>query len=248
MEQNRENLHMADREDEIDLGELFLYLKSKIVLIIIVFLAGIIGAGLITQFLITPKYTATTKLYIVSASGKNIVNLEDLNLGTKLSADYKELLKTRPICMEVINELGLDYTYGELRNMVSIEEVDNTRILVITVTSTEPKEAKDIANSLADKAITYLPKLMEITAPNVAEEAIEPLVQSSPSLAKNAVLGGLLALIAVVGILTVLFVMDDTVKSSEDVEKLIGVMPLTIIPESVEQEKHGHRRKEYRYE
>lgn len=248
MEQNRENLQIADREDEIDLGELFLYLKSKLVLIVVVFLAGIIGAGCITKFFITPKYTAMTKLYIVSASGKNIVNLEDLNLGTKLSADYKELLKTRPICNEVIKELGLDYTYGELKDMVSIDEVDNTRILIITVTSTDPVEAKNIANALADKAVTYLPKLMEITAPNVAEEAIEPQVQSSPSLAKNAVLGGLLALIAVIGILTVLFVMDDTVKSSEDVEKLIGVMPLTVIPENIDKEKQGRHRKEYQYE
>lgn len=132
--------------------------------------------------------------------------------------------------------------------MVSIDEVDNTRILIITVTSTDPVEAKDIANALADKAVTYLPKLMEITAPNVAEEAIEPQVQSSPSLAKNAVLGGLLALIAVIGILTVLFVVDDTVKSSEDIEKLIGVMPLTVIPENIDKEKQGRRRKEYRYE
>lgn len=248
MEQNRENLQIADREDEIDLGELFLYLRSKIVLIISVFLVGIIGAGLITQFLITPKYTAMTKLYIVSASGKNIVNLEDLNLGTKLSADYKELLKTRPICNEVIKELELDYTYGEFKDMVTIEEVSDTRILIITVESADPKEAMEIANSLANKAVTYLPKLMEITAPNIAEEAIEPTVQSSPSLAKNAVLGGLLALVVVVGILTVLFVMDDTVKSSEDVEKLIGVMPLTVIPESVDKEKQGRHRKEYRYE
>lgn len=248
MEQNRENLQIADREDEIDLGELFLYLRSKIVLIISVFLVGIIGAGLITQFLITPKYTAMTKLYIVSASGKNIVNLEDLNLGTKLSADYKELLKTRPICNEVIKELELDYTYGEFKDMVTIEEVSDTRILIITVESADPKEAMEIANSLANKAVTYLPKLMEITAPNIAEEAIEPTIQSSPSLAKNAVLGGLLALVVVVGILTVLFVMDDTVKSSEDVEKLIGVMPLTVIPESVDKEKQGRHRKEYRYE
>lgn len=248
MEQNRENMQMADGEDEIDLGELLFYLKSKLILIVVVFLAGMIGAGCMTQFLITPKYTALTKLYIVSASGKNIVNLEDLSLGTKLSADYKELLKTRPICNEVIRELELDYTYDQLKDMISIEEVDNTRILAITVTSTDPVEAKDIANTLADKAVTYLPKLMEITAPNVAEEAIVPKVQSSPSLAQNAMLGGLLALIAVIGILAVLFVMDDTVKSSEDVEKLIGVMPLTVIPENMDKEKQGHRRKGHGYE
>lgn len=248
MEQNRGNIHVENKDDVIDLGELFLYLKSKIILIIIVLLMGSIGAGLFTQFFITPEYTAAAKLYIVSSAGKNIVNLEDLNLGSKLSADYKELLKTRPICNEVIRELGLNYTYNEFTDMITIEEVTDTRILVITVKSTKPEEAKDIANVLADKAVTYLPKMMDTTSPNIVEEAIAPQIQSSPILAKNVVLGGILALIAVIGILTMLFVTDDTVKTSEDIEKLIGVMPLTVVPESIEKDKQGRRRKEYRYE
>lgn len=70
----------------------------------------VIGAGVGTKCLITPKYTAVSKLYVVSASGKNIVNLDDLRLGTTLSSDYTELLKTRPICNEIISDLGLDYT------------------------------------------------------------------------------------------------------------------------------------------
>lgn len=243
MVQNRENIQTDDQE-EIDLGELLLYFKKKLVLIIAVFVIGMVGAGLFTRFLITPKYTATAKLYVVSASGKSVVNLDDLRLGTTLSTDYKELLMARPIFTEIIEELGLEYTYRQLKSMVSIEGVGDTRILAITVVSTKPKEAMDIANALTDKAITYLPKLMGITPPNISEDAIEPAMPSSPNLAKNAMLGGILAAIVLMGILTVLFLKDDTVKTSEDVEKLIGVVPLTVIPENSDQSRKARRRKE----
>ena len=241
MIQNGENTQM-NIEEEIDLGRLFLYLKKKLLLIILAFFAGLAGAGAFTHFFIAPKYTAMSKLYVVSASGKSVVNLDDLRLGTSLSADYKELLLTRPICMEVIQELDLAYTYSELRGMITIDSIEDTRVLVIKVVSTDPKEAKDIANSLADKAVTYLPKLMDITPPNIAEEAIESAGKSSPSLSKNAMMGGILALVVVLGILTLLFLMDDTVKTSEDVEKLIGAMPLTSIPESREASKDRQRK------
>lgn len=82
-----------------------------------------------------------------------------------------------------------------------------------------------------------------ITPPNIAEEAIEPAGKSSPSLTRNAMMGGILALVAAVGVLTVLFLMDDTVKTSEDVEKLIGAMPLTSIPESRDASKDRQRKR-----
>ena len=246
MEQNREST-AENAQDEIYIGELLHYLRQKWVLIAAVFLAGILLAGFGTHFLLHPKYTAVSKLYVVSASGKNIVNLDDLRLGTTLSEDYKELLKTRPICNEIIDELGLDYTVGQLRKMISIETVEDTRILVISVVSQEAEEARDIANTMAEKAVTYLPKLMEITAPNIAEEAVTPKIPTSPGAARNAVFGGLLALVLVCVLLTVQFVLDDTVKTAEDVEKLTGVMPLTVILEmepSKEEKREVHWRKQ----
>lgn len=123
MDQSRENI-IEDSQDEIDIGELLRYLKTKWIVIVAVFLIGVIGAGVGTKCLITPKYTAVSKLYVVSASGKNIVNLDDLRLGTTLSSDYTELLKTRPICNEIISDLGLDYTVGQLKSMISIVPIE----------------------------------------------------------------------------------------------------------------------------
>lgn len=224
--QNRE-----EAEDEIDLLELFQYYLSKAVFIIAAFVIGAVAAGGVTVGLITPKYTATAKLYMVSPSTGAAIDLTDLNIGTSLSSDYEILMKIRPIFEEIIDELNLDYTYETLSSMVTVGAINSTRIIAVTAESTSPEEARDIANAVADKAVTYLPELMETPEPNIAEYAILPMEKSSPSLRKNVFLGGLGLMAVCLGILTVLFLMDDTLKTAEDVERALGVMPLTVVPE-----------------
>ena len=231
---NQNEFELRDRRDEeieIDLLELFGYFMTKIWLIILGFMVGAVLAGLITHFAITPKYTATAKMYMVSSSSQSVVDLTDLNIGQSISGDYVELLKTRPIVEGVINEQGLDYTYNQLVSMMSLSVVNNTRIIQIDVTSTDPKEAMNIANALAEKGVSELPKLMETPEPHVAEYAIVPVNKSSPSLTKNTMIGALLGLLLMLVIFTIQFLMDDTFKSADEVEKEFGVMPLTVIPE-----------------
>lgn len=219
-------------EYEIDLLELLYYYRTKIWYIMGAFLIGAVLAGLITWQLITPKYTATAKMYMVSSSTGSVVDLTDLNIGTSLSQDYVELIQTRPVYENVIEDLKLDYTYKDLKNMVSIGTVGQTRILTIAVTSEDPKEAADIANALATEAEKTLPKLMDTPKPNIAEKAIVPEEKSAPSMKKNVAIAALGCAFIVIAILTVLFLLDDTIKSGEDLEREFGIMPLTIIPEA----------------
>lgn len=234
MSKLRDKIQIQDQDSEeveIDLLELFQYFRSQILILIIALLVGGVAAGAITHFLITPKYQATSKLYVVSASNNKIVDLNDLNIGTSLSEDYTELIKIRPILEDVIKDCNLDYEYEELLEMLTIAPVGETRILAITVESTSAKEAMTIANSVAATAVTYLPKLMETTAPNIAEKAVLPEGPCSPNLVTNTAIGAIGMLVLVMAVLTVLFLMDDTMRSAEEVEKAFGVMPLTVIPE-----------------
>jgi capsular polysaccharide biosynthesis protein len=99
------------------------------------------------------------------------------------------------------------------------------------VTSEDSKEAMNIANALAEKGVTELPKLMETPEPHIAEYAVVPVNKSSPSLSKNTMIGALLALLIMLVIFTVQFMTDDTFKTADDIEREFGVMPLTVIPE-----------------
>ena len=226
------NPENREREEiEIDLLDLFHYYRSKIVWIIAAFLIGALISGLITQFAISPKYTATSTMYMVSSSSGSVVDLSDLNIGESISSDYVELIKTRPIIEGVIKDQNLDYTYEQMLGMLDLTVVANTRIIKIAVTSEDRVEAKNIANELAHKAEAQLPKLMDAPKPNIAEDAIVPEKKSSPSLTKNVMIGALLLTLLALAVLTVMYLLDDTLQSAEDVEKHFGVMPLTVIPE-----------------
>ena len=232
------NLNQAGPDEmEIDLIELLYHFLSKWYWLLAGLLIGAVAAGAYTYYRITPKFTATAKLYMVSNSSDTIVDLSDFNIGNSLSSDYRELIRVRPVLEEVIEEEELPSPYEQLRNMITISTINDTRILQISATSTSPNEAMTIANALADKATEEIPVLMDTTKPNIAERAIVPTQKSSPSMQRNTLFGGLIGFLIVAAILTVFFLMDDTMSTAEDVQKKLGIMPLTIIPESEMQGK-----------
>lgn len=232
MKQETELIQQQQEDEaEIDLLEIFYLLKAKLFWLIFAFLIGGVLAAAITLFCITPKYTATAKIYMVSASSESVLNLSDLNLGTSLSQDYEELIKIRPVFNEVIENLGLNMEYEELLEKVSINTIGDTRLLAVSVEDEDPREAQRIVNELADTAVTYIPKVMETSTPNIAEYAIVPKSPSSPNVAKNTVLGALVFLILAAAVFIVRMLMDDSLKTAEDVEKAFGIMPFTVIPE-----------------
>lgn len=250
MSQTNENNQAMLMEDEaeIDLVELFYYMSKRIIWLVLALVIGGVIAGGISYHLIIPKYEATAKVYMVSASSDSLINLSDLNLGTSLSADYAEMLQIRPVYEDVTEKLNLDYTYEDFLKLISISTVGNTRILEITAETEDPKESMNIANRVADNAVNYLPDLMETAEPNIAEYAITPDKPSSPNMIVNTLAGALVGLLLMGGIFMVRFIMDDTFKSAEDIERVFGLMPLTVIPESDSREMKSkkHKRKKRR--
>lgn len=229
-----------DNETEIDLLDLFGFYMSKWPLLIAAVVVGALIAGLYTHYMVPNKYTAISRMYMVSASSDSVVNLADLNIGSSLSNDYVELMKSRPVIEDVIDKLELKYSYGQLLGMINLSVVPNTRIVKISATSTDPQEAMNIANQVARTSRVQLPKVMEAPTPSIAEPAVLPTRRSSPSLSKNVAVGSLLALMAVLGVLTMLYLLDDTIKTPEDLDKILGIMPLSLIPEGKIEDKRGN--------
>lgn len=225
-------MNQNEGEREIDLLDLFNFYMGSLRLLIAAVLIGAVISGVYTVYFIPKRYTAVSRMYMISASSDSVVNLSDLNIGASLSNDYVELMKSRPIIEDVISQLGLEYSYEQVLSMISLTVVSNTRIVKISVTSTDPQEAMDIANQMARTSKVQLPKVMDAPSPSIAEDAVFPMHKSSPSLSRNVMLGALLCLACALGFLTVIYLMDDTVATAEDVEKEFGVMPLTVIPEA----------------
>lgn len=226
------NTRGPEGEEEIDLVELFYLLWGHIRQIVLCLVLGAALAFGITHFFITPLYKATSSIYIVSASNNSVVNLTDLQIGAQLTADYQELMLSRPLLEDVVANLGLSMTTEDLADMIDITNASDTRILKITVTSPDPQQAANVANELVKLARVYLPQIMETEEPNLVEEAILPTAKASPSYARSVLLGGVLGAALCCGVLIVRQLLNDTFVTPDDIVKYFGVQPLATVPEA----------------
>lgn len=219
----------GNEEPEIDLWELLSFLLSKIGLIIAAVLTGAVIALLYTHFLVTPMYRSTGSLYVVSAKD-SVINLSDFQVGNYLASDYEEVIYTWEVLQKTKDNLGLSYTTDEMRRMIFINNPQNTRILEVTVQSESPREAGLIANELMRVVSDYVGDVMETERPNVLSEAQTPLRPHSPSKTRNTMLGALLGGFISVFVIFIIFVLDDKVKTPDDILKYAGMPTLAIIP------------------
>lgn len=226
------NLFNMD-DEEFDILEFLYLLRCKIVYILVFFILGGTLSGLYTKFFIAPRYTAVTKLYVVSASSDSLVNLSDLQIGASLTADYEQLIMTRPILEKVITNLGLEevYTTETIKKDITITNPEDSRMLYISVNTTNPQYSMDIANEIAKQTVEQLGDLMDSAPPKIAEKAVYPEEQSSPSLAKNIIIGCVGLVFLYIAFLLVRFLLDNKIDSEEDVEKYLGVPPIVVIPQ-----------------
>jgi len=175
-----------------------------------------------TVNIIKPKYTATSKLYVVSASD-SVINLSDLQISNYLAKDYIEVFDNWHVHENVMQRLNLNYTYRRLSGMVSVTNPANTRILEISVTSTDPEEAQLLAKTYAEVAREFITVKMETAEPTIFQEPLLPTSPTSPNKRKNMIMGFLLGMLAAAGIITVMYLRDDYIRTAEDVETYLKI-------------------------
>lgn len=219
-----------DDEVEIDLRELFYALKNHILIVLAALLAGAVIAGAATKIFITPVYSATSTMLVLTKE-TTLSSLADLQIGSQLTKDYNILITSRTVLQDVVDELNLEMSYKELKGCITVDNPTDTRILSITATNTDPEMAKKIADTLAKTSADFIGDKMEVTPPKIIEEGEVPTVQTSPSTKKNVMVGALAGLVLSAGIIILLTLMDDTIKSEDDIEKYLGLTTLASIPD-----------------
>lgn len=217
-----------DDEIEIDLRELFLALKKKIAWILLTAFIFAGAAGLITKFAMTPIYSSTAQLYVVSKGG--LSQLTDLTMGTQLTQDYMVIVKTRSVLDKVIEDLHLDMDYKELGDKITVENPSDTRIMQITVTDKDSEVAREITQDLAEVTSKTVAKKMDVKSPTIIEKAYKAEQPDSPSLKKNIVIGALLGFILMAAAIVIQYLMNDTILKEEDIEKYLGINTLAQLP------------------
>ena len=232
----------SKQEVEIDLLALFYHILDHWKLVAICFVIGAVLMGLYTKLMVVPQYQATAKMYVLSSSD-SVVNLSDLQMGTQLASDYKEIFQTHEVTNTVIENLGLPYTYNQLKNMLTLANPTATRIISITITSPDPNEAAAVANEYLKVASQYVADVMITDKPTELSTALVPQSPVSPSLSKNVILGAMVGFILACGFLTVTFMLDDKIKNSDDITRLTGLPVLAEIPVfSITGETNGEKK------
>lgn len=212
----------------IDLIGLMFYVIEKFW---IVLLAAIIAAGLFgyKASKAVPIYTATAKLYIVNPTGGGI-NIADLQLGTVLTLDYQEVFKTWEVHEMVREELNLPYSYSQMQSFLSVNNPEDTRLLYITVTYFDAQMAADIANAYAKAAKEFIINTMRGEEPSDFSIALVPGIAHVKNKTSELIKGFLLGSVLAVGILTLLFVLDDRPRTPEHISMYGGIPTLAVLP------------------
>ncbi|TWS94595.1 Wzz/FepE/Etk N-terminal domain-containing protein [Streptococcus sp. sy018] len=215
----------------------FLYLLrklwgSKFLITLIATIGATLGL-LVSLFLITPEYTSTTRIYVVNQnSNTNNITTQDLQAGDYLVNDYKEIITSNDVLSAVIAENGLAMDVSELLKKTRVSIPASTRVISISVEDKNPQEASKLANSIRElsaEKIKSVTRVEDVTTLEVAEPSDKP---SSPKTKRNIILGALVgAILAVVGILLG-EAFDDRVKRPEDIEEVLGMTLLGVVPDT----------------
>ncbi len=229
-----------DRKDdiiEINLGELFSILLGRAFLIISAGVFFALSGLFLSKFVIHPIYESTTKIYILNKEENQTVTYSDVQISTQLTQDYAELIKSRYVLEEVIQRLNLvDMDYKDLSEVLKVDTPSDTRIVAITVQDEDPLRAMAIANCIREVASEHITNVMDIDAINIAETANVPTEKASPSVARWTVLAGLFGAVMVAFFVILGYLLDDTIKSNDDVERYLGLSTLALVPLTLDEQ------------
>ena len=235
-------MQLEQEELEIDLQELFFELLShwKILTVSTIMAAAI--ALVASKFILVPQYESTSALYVLSNS---ITSLADIQIGSSLTNDYIVVVKGRPILDQVIENLNLDETYDSLEDRITLENPADSRILEITVRDTDPNRAKVIADEMASVASDYISIKMDQSAPTTIQNGYADGEPVSPHVGMNTLIGAIVGFLLAAAIITISYLLDDTIMTDEDVEQKLGMNLLGSLPEvtSDDNRKDSRRKK-----
>lgn len=218
--------------EEIDLKELFqIFWEKKSTIILLTAIFMVVGF-IYSSFIVVPKYASSTTLVLAQSASQEGAGITttDITLNSKLISTYSKLVKSTGVVRQVITNLGIDDTEESIKANVSVSAEEDSDIIKITVTNADPEKAADIANEMADvftEKVKEIYKLDNVYSLDPAEVEEAP---ANISHTKTIIIFGAIGCILAVGYIFILFMLDNSIKTGDDVEKCAHVPVLASIP------------------
>lgn len=236
MEQNRVDAQAvavtAERENdvtEIDLVEVFYVLLHNWKVLL---LAGILGVVIMAGYyglFVHSTYEATAELYITNTD--SVISFQDLQIGSALTEDYKTIIVSRTVLNKVIDDLQLDISYGGLRKLITVSNPSGTHIINISVRTADIETSRNIVNDLLNVSIEQIYQIIGTGKPTIIDYSeAEAVKDVTPSLFRFMFMGGFVGVLLVAAFVIIKMLMDNSIKSDDDVAKYLKLPVLSAIP------------------
>lgn len=219
-------------EDKISLKELLETFNSRLWLIVVLTVGSGLVSGLVSYFYLTPVYEASTQILVnQKTNNQNFYNQNQVQTNVQLINTYNVIIKSPVILDKVVKDLKLGLTTDQLNKKISVASETNSQVINLSVQDTNPNEAAQIVNTTAGVFQTEVPKIMNVDNVNILAKAAAAPNQApvKPKKTLNIVIGLVLGLMAGAGIILLLGYFDNTVKTEQEIEKLLGLPVLGVI-------------------
>jgi len=216
-------------EIEIDLQELFSVVIGHWLPILAAVIVMAAAGFCYGHFFVTPQYSSNATLFVLSKS-TSITSMADIQVGTNLTSDYMEVVKTRPVVEQVMETLGVADTYSHFVGKINVSNPSNTRFLRITVTDPDPAFAKTVVDELADVSAAFISEKMDQEPPTIIQYGYSDGRPVTHSARYYAALGGLAGAVIMVAIVVLMYLLNDKIMTPEDLEKRTGLNVLATLP------------------
>ena len=226
----------VEMEEEIELRQYWEILRKRWIIVVAIPIIAALTSGIVSFFIIKPVYQASTTLIVgkkASEAGQSAVQMLDntvLQANLQLAKTYATIAQSRTVEQNVLKALNLPLTVQELDSLITISPVKTTEILEIQVANTDPGLATSIANTMAQEFSKAVIEIKKVDSVSIVDTAVIPTQPVKPNKTLNVLIAFVVGLMASVGLVFLLEYIDNTVKTSDDVEKLLGIPVLGVIP------------------
>lgn len=236
----------TNKEIDIDLKTIFLLLKRKTIYIVLFAVIGGILTGSITNFFIEPKYTACITLCAYSDTNRIVtdgsITSGQIEASQKLVNSYSEILKSNTVLEQVAQKLNGSVSASQIKRMMSCSQIEDTFIFRVYITSADPQQAMDIANTIAEICPEEIVKILNAGSVQVVDFAKFPVKPSSPNIKKNVVIGFAAAFLAAFVYFFIKEALDTSIVDEKDLERAFTIPVLGTIPRLVSAENDDKRK------
>ncbi|HGD1042768.1 TPA: Wzz/FepE/Etk N-terminal domain-containing protein [Streptococcus agalactiae] len=220
---------IANTEVEINIFNLLKKLWKKKFLITFVAIAFATAGLFYSLFIVTPQYTSSTRIYVITPN--NSITAQDLQAGSFLANDYKEIITSTDVLEKVISSEKLNYPSSQLLQKITVSILKDTRVISISVEDANPKMSQKLANSVREAAVSKIKAVTQVEDITTLEKGNLPKAPYSPNIKKNVLIGFIVGAGLSTIVLVIMGILDDRVNTEEDIEKALGLTSLGIVPD-----------------